>query len=305
LDRRLTVVEASQRAHDPAAVPRLFEADYRVRFDEADTHGWLRPSGFLRYAQDMAWRHSELAGFGREWYAERSMQWLVRNVALHIKTPVTYGDTLTVRTSVTGWRHVWARRHAEMQRTATADGPADGALVAVVDTDWVLLTIDGQPARVPAEIVTSFSPGRTFVRSRVTLSEAPPDATLLSTRVRSLDVDPMGHMNNAAYLDVVEDATARLPASLRLLDADCYRVGYVRPALPGAAIKAACWLTDEGSVACRISDGEGVELTRVLVSWAREELQRDELRPGRRRYRPAPGRSAPDRRREGDAATSR
>ncbi len=52
-------------------VARILEAEYRVRFDEADASGLLRPSGLLRYAQDMAWRHSEVAGFGREWYAER------------------------------------------------------------------------------------------------------------------------------------------------------------------------------------------------------------------------------------------
>ena len=38
--------------------PRI-EHEYRVRFDEADADGWLRPSGLLRYAQDMAWRHSD------------------------------------------------------------------------------------------------------------------------------------------------------------------------------------------------------------------------------------------------------
>ena len=43
----------------------FFEADFRVRFDEADVSGRLRPSGFVRYAQDLAWRHSDAAGFER------------------------------------------------------------------------------------------------------------------------------------------------------------------------------------------------------------------------------------------------
>ena len=50
---------------------RRLSHHYQVRFDEADAQGLLRPSGFLRYAQDMAWRHSESAGFGLDWYAER------------------------------------------------------------------------------------------------------------------------------------------------------------------------------------------------------------------------------------------
>ena len=50
---------------------RRIEHEYRVRFDEADAEGWLRPSGLLRYAQDMAWRHSTEAGFDRGWYDAR------------------------------------------------------------------------------------------------------------------------------------------------------------------------------------------------------------------------------------------
>ena len=34
--------------------------------------------GHLRFAQDLAWIHSESAGFGREWYADRQLTWLVR-----------------------------------------------------------------------------------------------------------------------------------------------------------------------------------------------------------------------------------
>ena len=60
--------------------------------------GRLRPSGYLRYAQDMAWRHSESAGFGRDWYAERSLTWLVRNVSLHLVAAVTYGEQITLTT---------------------------------------------------------------------------------------------------------------------------------------------------------------------------------------------------------------
>jgi len=247
-------------------IRRRFEADYRVRFDEADADGLLRPSGFLRYAQDMAWRHSEQVGFGRDWYAERSLHWLVRNVTLEIRAPVTYGDTLTVSTEIIGRRHVWVRRHAEMRRTAGPTAPADGALVANVDTDWVLLTLEGQPARVPSEITALFAAAPTFERSRLTLAATPKDATRLRTRVRPQDTDPMGHLNNAAYLDLVGEAMASSAAGQDGRPAGRYRVGYVRPALPGAPIEVAFWPAADVSLACRISDGEGEELTRVLLS---------------------------------------
>ena len=136
---------------------RRIEHEYRVRFDEADADGWLRPSGLLRYSQDMAWRHSTEDGFEREWYEARGMAGLVRNCKLTITRPITYGDVLSVSTEVVGWRHVWARRHSRIRRIESEDGRGEDGLMATVDTDWVLLTSENRPAKVPPEVARYFS----------------------------------------------------------------------------------------------------------------------------------------------------
>jgi len=245
---------------------RRIEHTYRVRFDEADGDGWLRPSGLLRYAQDMAWRHSEEAGFERDWYDERAMSWLVRNVRVLVDGRITYGDVLSISTQVIGWRHVWARRRTEVRRVGSSAGLAAGDVAATVDTDWVLLTTAGKPARVPDDIAQCFSTDQPFIRDRIVLPEPASEVTRLTTRVRPLDVDPMRHMNNAAYLDMVTDALARMPAAQRPKALDCYRIGYVQPALPGTPIEVSCWPVGDDQVACRISDGDGAELTKALAS---------------------------------------
>ena len=237
-----------------------------MRFDEADANGWLRPSGLLRYAQDMAWRHSTEAGFDRGWYDARGMNWLVRNVKVSLQAPVTYGDVLSISTEVIGWRHVWARRHSEIRRIDSEDGRGRDGLVATVETDWVLLTLAGRPAKVPPEIGAYFSPGTQFARDRITLPEPAVEPTRLSTRVRPLDVDPMRHMNNAAYVDMIDDGIGRLPEGQRVQGLDCYRIGYVLPALPGTPIDIISWPVSEEQVACRISAADGTELTKALVS---------------------------------------
>jgi acyl-ACP thioesterase len=245
---------------------RRIEHEYRVRFDEANADCWLRPSGLLRYAQDMAWRHTEEAGFDRDWYDAREMNWLVRNVKVSIQSPITYGDVLLISSEVIGWRHVWARRRSEVRRIDSEHGHAGDGAMATVDTDWVLLTNAGKPAKVPPEIARYFSAGEQFIRDRVVLPEPSGPVTTLSTRVRPLDVDPLRHMNNAAYVDMVDDGLLRLPPEQRLEAPDCYRVGYVRPALPGTPIDIDCWPVGDTQVACRISAGDGAELTKVLVS---------------------------------------
>ena len=150
---------------------RRIEHGYRVRFDEAGADGCLRPSSLLRYAQDMAWRHSEEAGFDRGWYERRSMHWLVRNVKVSIRGSITYGDELAVSTEVIGWRHVWARRHSEIRRTGSSAGASANELMATVD-DRLGAADDGRKAgpRARRDRRTTSLPQR---RSRATASCCP------------------------------------------------------------------------------------------------------------------------------------
>ncbi|HEY6053168.1 MAG TPA: acyl-CoA thioesterase, partial [Gaiellaceae bacterium] len=94
----------SERAPDTCSAP------YRVRFDEAAPDGWLRTSVVLRYAQDLAWHHSASRGFGRAWYGERGLSWLVRAAEIAVLAPVEVGAEIEGTTQVVGWRRVWARR---------------------------------------------------------------------------------------------------------------------------------------------------------------------------------------------------
>ncbi|HTS15783.1 MAG TPA: acyl-ACP thioesterase domain-containing protein, partial [Candidatus Sulfotelmatobacter sp.] len=168
------------------SVPVRIELPVRVRFDECGADGWLRASAALRYAQDLAWAHSEGAGFDRAWYTANGLTWLVRCLSLEMWDAVTSGTTLAVSTEVTGWRRVWARRRSEIHA-------ADGGLVAVVTTDWVLLGGSGMPVRIPAEILAAF-PGRLpdFQPARVDLAPTPVDARRGELRVRRHELDPLG-----------------------------------------------------------------------------------------------------------------
>jgi acyl-ACP thioesterase len=244
---------------------QAFEATYRVRFDEAGADGRLRDSGLLRYAQDVAWQHSEAAGFGRDWYAERDLHWLVRWTRLSVTGAISYGETLHARTEVIGWRRVWARRHTRVDRVPAGSGGPPGPLeVATAVTDWVLLTSAGRPARVPPEIVRHFSPGARFTPEHVTLAPPPAEAVRHESIVRASDVDPMGHLNNAAYLDLVGEVAGILGwtggAGREA------RLEYLRPALAGQRIHAACWRTADDGLACRLADDRGEEHCRVLLA---------------------------------------
>lgn len=220
----------------------------------------MRSSGYLRYAQDLAWIHSESEGFDREWYTERGLTWLVRGIELDIVSDVVYGSELVVSTEVIGFRRVWARRRSEFHPVGS-ERPA-----AVAITDWVLLNARGAPTRVPTEIADAFvEPDTDFTPLRLAIPPAPASATSLPLTVRRSELDPMAHVNNAAYIDYLDEhyvdgsrGPAALPVPRR------YRAEFVASAEPGTVLVGHGW---QGETAWnyRLEDEAGTELLRARL----------------------------------------
>ena len=235
---------------------------YRLRFDECGPDGNARTSSLLRYAQDIAWLHSDALGFTRDWYAERGLAWVVRAAELEVLAHVPLGTILLVSTAPTGFRRVWGRRRTE----ARLEG---GELVMWGHTDWVMTDRRGMPGRIPAEFPAAFAvPPGTFDPVRVALPEAPVDATVMRSAVRQQDLDPMGHVNNAAYLDYLEEVLHAAGEPGRRIMAAVprrIRLEYPAAAAPGADLIGTAWqeTTADGSGwAWRLTDGGGRDLAR-------------------------------------------
>lgn len=188
-----------QDARPVPGVDNGYLAGYRVRFDEAGPDGRMRASTLLRYAQDVAWRHSEHLGFDRGWYQARGLGWVVRGVDLELHEPIPLGHTLRVVTAVVGHRRIWARRVGECRL-------ADGGLAARITTDWVLLDGRGRIVRIPADFGVAFL--NPEIASEI-IRVPPPDgapAAAVRLAVRGSDLDPLDHVNNAVYVDWLGEA---------------------------------------------------------------------------------------------------
>lgn len=271
---------------------RRLAAPFRVRFDESGPSGTIRSSVLLRYAGQLAWIHSERLGFDRAWYRQHGLAWLVRAVDLEILRPIADGDELLGSTEVVGIRRVLARRRSEFL-TAT------GELAAVVNVDWAMTTSAGVLTRVPSEVagafgtvLDSFEP----IRARI---EAPPEAARLAIVVRPQELDPMAHVNNAVYVDWLEEAIAAVGTPGRADNDDAeaggdadpadresgrprpdrtgvlgaiprgYRLEYLAAAAPGQRLLAGAWPDSVGGWNCRIEDASRDEvLLRAQVRLA-------------------------------------
>ena len=243
---------AQRPSHPQGEVGREATLPFRVRFDEATPTGAIRTSVLLRYAADLAAVHSERRGFGRDWYQDRGLAWLVRGVELEVVGRVTYGNELIGTTEAIAARKVIARRRTEFRTTA-------GELVAAMTVDWALTTANGAPTRIPPIFATVFTmPEQTFAPIRV--RAVPPDgipASIHELEVRPHELDPMGHVNNAVYADWAEEAirAAGGAAALAAIDAipRRWRLEYLGAAAPGQRVQALVWPGGAGW-SCRIVD---------------------------------------------------
>ena len=236
-----------------------FGAPFRVRFDEAAPDGRLRTSGLLRYAQDLAWIHSEALGFDRAWYREHALTWLVRAANVAVLGAIPLGAALTGKTRVVGFRRVWSRRHSDFH-------DATGALVATVDIDWVLVDDRGVPTRIPAIFETTFRvPAGTLALGRVALGDPPDDAHRHGFTVRPQELDPMAHVNNAVYADWLDEAViaAGDPAASGAIPRTM-RLEYALAAEPGVRLEGQAW-SDGAGWSFRLADGQGADMLRARL----------------------------------------
>jgi len=199
----------------------------------------------MRYAQDLAWQHSADLGFGRAWYAERGLTWLVRSAELVVSAAPEMGTTITARTAIVGIRRVFARRRGEFLL-------ADGTPAGWVHTDWVLIDGRGALTTIPAIFPEVFGgTGSMGAVGRVPLPPTPDDAIHRRFGVRPHELDPMDHANNAVYLDWLEEslltadagdgAAATISAVPRR-----YRMEYAVAVEAGADLDSAAWHDEDG-----------------------------------------------------------
>jgi len=215
-------------------------ADYRIRFDEAGPDGTMRGSTLLGIVQDVAWRHSEALGLSRDWHAERGLLWLVRAVDARLLAPVAHGETVVAETMIDGWRRFLVRRRTRLT-TPT------GVPVADVSTDWVMTSVaTGGPSRIPDDIFGPHDRGGSFEPLRVDRAEPPPDAAAMLFIVGLRDLNPVGHMNNSVYLDLLDESVVDAGGDLIATFPRRTLLEYVGAARGGDTVTARAWPASGG-----------------------------------------------------------
>jgi acyl-ACP thioesterase len=231
---------------------RRFVAARRVRWGDADARGRLRLDAIARYLQDIS--NDDTRDVGHD----PSAPWIVRRTSIAVDRPLRAGEAVTLTSFCGGIGSRWAERRTSM--TGEHGGRVEAASL------WVFIDpATGRPARLQQTFLDAYAEaaaGRS-VEARLAHGPvpAPGDGHRRPWPLRTTDLDGLGHVNNAATWEAVEDELTRLglrPVTAELEYRDAIElddaVEVVSAALdaadlpPHATGRIGVWLTVGGTV---------------------------------------------------------
>jgi acyl-CoA thioesterase FadM len=178
---------------------RQFCLVHTVRYDECNGYGVLTPAAFLRYMQDIAARDAEDVQLSGDGY------WVVKRTVISFADAVQIHTPLLLKTYGIGFTRITAQRGYE---ACLAEERSDNKPIISARTLWVYVDARGRPTRLPEGTAQIWLPdGPNLQQPEVPLPacpESPPATT--SCVVRFSDIDPMRHLNNAAAVEMLDNA---------------------------------------------------------------------------------------------------
>ena len=132
-------------------MPRILSHAFTVPADVIDVNRHVNNLAYLRWMLDVAVAHSTAQGWPMARYLELGQAWVVRSHAIEYLRPALEGEALLLLTWVEDMLSRSSRRRYLFCR------PADGAVLARADTQWVFVDVaSGRPVGIPATLRDAF-----------------------------------------------------------------------------------------------------------------------------------------------------
>ena len=169
-----------------------------VRLGDVDVRARLRLDAIARYLQDIATDDATDAKL------DDAFGWVVRRTMIEVRRAAGLDEHLELSTFCAGTGRSWAERRTSISGDR-------GASIEAVSL-WIRVDpSSGRPTGLGDDFVSAYgeAAGGRRVSSRLQLSGPPDDADRRPWELRRVDIDPLGHVNNAAQWAIVEEG---LPA---------------------------------------------------------------------------------------------
>jgi acyl-ACP thioesterase len=231
---------------------RRFSAERPVRLGDVSPRGRLRLDAIVRYLQDTSSDDTADSAL------EDADGWVVRRTVVEVATFPVLRERLGLTTWCSGTGSHWA------ERRISVTGDLGAAIEA--STVWVHLDMaTGRPRRLPPQFLELYgeaAAGRTM-RARLVHPDPPEGVAGRPWPLRVTDFDVLGHVNNAAYWEVVEEELSRrrdLRAPLRA------EVEHRAAIEPDQLVEVVSADADDGSLSLWVIGPAGVAASALIRS---------------------------------------
>ena len=176
-----------------------YRKEFRVRPTEVDRYGRLKPSAMLLYIQQIAGEHSDSYSLTYDALAQQGIFWAVIRHKIEITRLPKENETVTLET----WPMPTTR--VAYPRSTVAYDEQGNVLFRSICL-WILMDLNNRSMLVPGKSgvdVEGFIRGDELSTPKSLLPK--PLQQHKARQVVFSDLDRNGHMNNARYLDWVQD----------------------------------------------------------------------------------------------------
>ena len=222
--------------------------NYRIRSSECDEKDIIRLAPLWDIMQDAANEQARLIGAAFEDMHAKGMAWALIRMEAKIDRYPKYGESIDVVTYPAGYSKLYAIRHYHI-----IDG--EGHEIAFANSTWIVVDKKNKrPQRVGKFFANIFHDEYTG-KLCSKLEEAPELEYKRDIVAEYSDIDPNRHVNNARYINWVENEFAG--RRINYINAN-----YINETKLGTSIEV--W-TSKGDIELRTKDGKPLFRGKLLL----------------------------------------
>jgi acyl-ACP thioesterase len=181
----------------------IWQETFPLRFGNIDQSDRLTLASTFDFFQEVATSHAENLGVGREIMAQAGQGWVLSRISVFLERRPQWGETITIRTWPRGWDRLFAVRDYDI-RDASDKPLARGR------SNWLILDIEKRRPLRPQAVMENLprNEGRDALPGGAGAVDAREDLVKAGERqARYSDIDFNGHVNNARYIQWIQDVT--------------------------------------------------------------------------------------------------
>lgn len=153
---------------------------------------------FLNWFEEASLANSVELGFDIERFRSLGFVWVMRSSDLEICERPFFNERIMITTWIADLKRVQAYHQYEARRS-------DGTLLARCSTLWILLDIKIlRPVRIP-KMMRIFEPAKDFVMPEIKWPKVEGQSFTSQRQVAFFEEDQLQHVNNANYLNWIEE----------------------------------------------------------------------------------------------------